>query len=40
MVGLGVLSCGIYLWHEGVLDIYRDRFDTWQPMGLPGGATR
>ena len=24
MVVLGVLSYGIYLWHEGVLDIYRD----------------
>ena len=24
MVLLGVLSYGIYLWHEGVLDIYRD----------------
>jgi peptidoglycan/LPS O-acetylase OafA/YrhL len=27
MVALGVLSYGIYLWHEGVLDIYRDIFD-------------
>jgi peptidoglycan/LPS O-acetylase OafA/YrhL/4-amino-4-deoxy-L-arabinose transferase-like glycosyltransferase len=27
MVALGALSYGIYLWHEGVLDIYRDIFD-------------
>jgi peptidoglycan/LPS O-acetylase OafA/YrhL len=27
MVVLGVLSYGIYLWHEGVLDIYRDTRD-------------
>jgi len=27
MVTLGMLSYGIYLWHEGVLDIYRDIFD-------------
>ena len=27
MVVLGVLSYGIYLWHEGVLDIYRDMRD-------------
>ena len=27
MVALGVLSYGIYLWHEGVLEIYRDIFD-------------
>ena len=27
MVTLGVLSYGIYLWHEGVLEIYRDIFD-------------
>lgn len=27
MVALGMLSYGIYLWHEGVLDIYRDIFD-------------
>ncbi len=27
MVVLGVLSYGIYLWHEGVLDIYRDLRD-------------
>ena len=24
MVLLGVLSYGIYLWHEGVIDLYRD----------------
>jgi peptidoglycan/LPS O-acetylase OafA/YrhL len=24
MVALGVLSYGIYLWHEGVTDLYRD----------------
>jgi peptidoglycan/LPS O-acetylase OafA/YrhL len=28
MVALGVLSYGIYLWHEGVTDIYRDVFDV------------
>ncbi len=28
MVTLGVLSYGIYLWHEGVTDIYRDVFDV------------
>ena len=28
MVTLGMLSYGIYLWHEGVLDIYRDIFDV------------
>jgi peptidoglycan/LPS O-acetylase OafA/YrhL len=28
MVALGMLSYGIYLWHEGVLDIYRDIFDV------------
>lgn len=27
MVVLGTLSYGIYLWHEGVLDIYRDILD-------------
>jgi peptidoglycan/LPS O-acetylase OafA/YrhL len=27
MVALGMLSYGIYLWHEGVLHIYRDIFD-------------
>ena len=27
MVMLGTLSYGIYLWHEGVLDIYRDILD-------------
>jgi peptidoglycan/LPS O-acetylase OafA/YrhL len=27
MVVLGLLSYGIYLWHEGVLDIYRGIFD-------------
>ena len=27
MVVLGVLSYGIYLWHEGILDIYRDTRD-------------
>jgi peptidoglycan/LPS O-acetylase OafA/YrhL/4-amino-4-deoxy-L-arabinose transferase-like glycosyltransferase len=27
MVALGIVSYGIYLWHEGVLDIYRDVFD-------------
>jgi peptidoglycan/LPS O-acetylase OafA/YrhL len=25
---LGVLSYGIYLWHEGVTDIYRDIFNV------------
>ncbi|HEX6166885.1 MAG TPA: acyltransferase family protein [Acidimicrobiales bacterium] len=28
MVALGMVSYGIYLWHEGVLDIYRDVFDV------------
>ena len=28
MVALGVVSYGIYLWHEGVTDIYRDVFDV------------
>jgi peptidoglycan/LPS O-acetylase OafA/YrhL len=28
MMALGMLSYGIYLWHEGVLDIYRDIFDV------------
>jgi peptidoglycan/LPS O-acetylase OafA/YrhL len=28
MVTLGMVSYGIYLWHEGVLDIYRDIFDV------------
>jgi len=28
MVVLGVLSYGIYLWHEGVTDIYREIFDV------------
>ncbi|HEX6421938.1 MAG TPA: acyltransferase family protein [Acidimicrobiales bacterium] len=28
MVTLGMLSYGIYLWHEGVLDIYRDIFEV------------
>lgn len=28
MALLGMLSYGIYLWHEGVLDIYRDIFDV------------
>jgi peptidoglycan/LPS O-acetylase OafA/YrhL len=28
MVVLGVLSYGIYLWHEGVTDIYRDVFNV------------
>jgi peptidoglycan/LPS O-acetylase OafA/YrhL len=28
MVVLGVLSYGIYLWHEGVTDIYRDIFNV------------
>jgi peptidoglycan/LPS O-acetylase OafA/YrhL len=28
MVALGMVSYGIYLWHEGVLDIYRDIFDV------------
>jgi peptidoglycan/LPS O-acetylase OafA/YrhL/4-amino-4-deoxy-L-arabinose transferase-like glycosyltransferase len=27
MVALGMVSYGIYLWHEGVLDIYRGVFD-------------
>jgi peptidoglycan/LPS O-acetylase OafA/YrhL len=33
MVGLGVLSYGIYLWHEGVIDIYRDLRDIESPDG-------
>jgi peptidoglycan/LPS O-acetylase OafA/YrhL len=28
MVALGVMSYGVYLWHEGVLDIYLDTFDV------------
>jgi peptidoglycan/LPS O-acetylase OafA/YrhL/4-amino-4-deoxy-L-arabinose transferase-like glycosyltransferase len=28
MVALGIVSYGIYLWHEGVTDIYRDVFDV------------
>jgi peptidoglycan/LPS O-acetylase OafA/YrhL len=28
MVALGMVSYGVYLWHEGVLDIYRDMFDV------------
>jgi peptidoglycan/LPS O-acetylase OafA/YrhL/4-amino-4-deoxy-L-arabinose transferase-like glycosyltransferase len=31
MVALGVLSYGIYLWHEGVTDIYRDTRDIQDP---------
>jgi peptidoglycan/LPS O-acetylase OafA/YrhL/4-amino-4-deoxy-L-arabinose transferase-like glycosyltransferase len=27
MVTLGMLSYGIYLWHEGIIDIYRDTLD-------------
>ena len=34
MVVLGVLSYGIYLWHEGVLDIYRDIRDLPVFTGL------
>jgi peptidoglycan/LPS O-acetylase OafA/YrhL/4-amino-4-deoxy-L-arabinose transferase-like glycosyltransferase len=34
MVTLGLLSYGIYLWHEGVTDIYRDMRDMPQ---LPNG---
>ena len=26
--GAGIVSYGIYLWHEGVTDIYRDVFDV------------
>jgi peptidoglycan/LPS O-acetylase OafA/YrhL/4-amino-4-deoxy-L-arabinose transferase-like glycosyltransferase len=33
MVTLGVLSYGIYLWHEGVIDIYRDMRDYESPDG-------
>ena len=33
MVTLGVLSYGIYLWHEGVTDIYRDMRDIQAPDG-------
>lgn len=33
MVTLGVLSYGIYLWHEGVTDIYRDTRDIQAPDG-------
>ena len=32
MVALGVLSYGIYLWHEGVTDIYRDTRDIQDPV--------
>jgi peptidoglycan/LPS O-acetylase OafA/YrhL len=32
MVTLGVLSYGIYLWHEGVTDIYRDMRDIQDPV--------
>ncbi len=28
MVALGMVSYGVYLWHEGVLDIYLDVFDV------------
>ena len=33
MVTLGVLSYGIYLWHEGVTDVYRDTRDIQAPDG-------
>jgi peptidoglycan/LPS O-acetylase OafA/YrhL len=32
-VTLGALSYGIYLWHEGVIDIYRDMRDYEGPDG-------
>jgi peptidoglycan/LPS O-acetylase OafA/YrhL len=36
MVGLGVLSYGIYLWHEGVTDVYRSArgFKVTAPNGV------
>jgi peptidoglycan/LPS O-acetylase OafA/YrhL/4-amino-4-deoxy-L-arabinose transferase-like glycosyltransferase len=33
MVTLGVLSYGIYLWHEGIIDIYRDTLDIQTETG-------
>ena len=33
MATLGLLSYGIYLWHEGVIDLYRDRRNIELPSG-------
>jgi hypothetical protein len=34
MVLLGTLSYGIYLWHEGIIDIYRDTLDLQTETGV------
>ena len=34
MVTLGMLSYGIYLWHEGIIDIYRDTLDIQTDTGV------
>jgi hypothetical protein len=34
MVTLGMLSYGIYLWHEGIIDIYRDTLNIQTDTGV------